>query len=389
MKHALFLALRYMLYYRVRTVVLVVCVSVAMFLPLAVHSLVGYYRRVMVGRSERTPLLIGAKGSAYDLVLNTLYFRGRLEQKLTMVQVRQVRQGALAEPVPMYVRFTAGQCPIVGTTLDYFAFRGLKLRRGTLPQVLGDVVLGAAAAERLGLTVGGRLLSDQEKLYDMSSNYPLLMRVVGVLAESGTADDRVVFADIRTAWIIEGIGHGHTEARRVTDPTLLTSVTEQNVVMSAAVTQYNEVTADNLDSFHFHGDERGYPVSAIIALPHDDKSATILNARYRLSPDAQAVVPRKVVAEMMDIVSRVMQFLNAIFLTVLASTALLLLLVIVLSLRIRRRELQTLFKIGCSRWAVFSVQAGEIALLLAVSIATAGVLLGGAMWYVVRFDVLL
>ena len=34
MRHALVLALRYMLYYRVRSVLLVVCVSVALFLPL-------------------------------------------------------------------------------------------------------------------------------------------------------------------------------------------------------------------------------------------------------------------------------------------------------------------------------------------------------------------
>ena len=389
MKHALLLAFRYTAYYRVRSAILVVCLSIAIFLPAAVHLLVGRYNRIMIERADRTPLVIGAHGSVYDLVLSTLYFKGRLRQHLTMAQVDVIRDGGLATPVPLYVRFTAGGRPIVGTTLDYFQFRELRARHGTLPQVLGDVVLGAAAARRLGLGVGDKLLSDDEKLYDISSSYPLLMRVVGVLEESGTADDLVVFADVKTTWIIEGIGHGHLDARSVTDPAMLRGASQDNLVMSGAVVQYTEITAEDLDSFHFHGDEETFPITAVIALPRDAKSATILKARYRLAEDAQAVVPRKVVRQMMDIVFRVKRFFDAVFAMVLASTVLFLLLVMLLSLRIRRREFQTLHKIGCSRSTVFALYAAEITLLLMASLAVAGAAMGGLVWYVARFDVLL
>ena len=389
MKHSLLLACRYMSYYRVRSAILVVCISIALFLPLAVHVLVGYYNRVMIQRSDGTPLVIGAKGSVYDLILNSVYFKGRLDPDLTMHQAGEVQRSGLATPVPMYVRFTAGGLPIVGTTLDYIQFRRLEVADGTLPQVLGDVVLGATAARRLGLTVGDKLLSDEEKLYDISSNYPLLMNVAGVLRESGTADDLVVFTDVKTTWIIQGIGHGHADARNVTDPMMFRAVSQGSVVMSAAVVQYNEITPEELDSFHFHGQESEFPLTAIIALPRDPKSATILRARYRHSEDAQAVIPREVVREMMDIVFRVKRFFDAVFLMVLVCTALFLVLVVLLSARIRRREFQTLHKIGCSRWTTFAVQAAEIVLLLVVSLAVAGGLLGGLMWYVVRFAVLL
>ena len=389
MIHSLAMAFRYMRYHGVRTVILVVCLSVAWFLPLAVHLLVSYYNRIMIERADETPMVVGAKGSAYDLVLNTLYFKGRLEQRLSMAEARTIRAGGLATAVPMHVRFTTGGTPIVGTTLDYFAFRKLTVARGSLPRILGDVVLGSAAARRLGLDVGEKLLSDQEKVYDISSNYPLLMHVVGVLAESGTADDLVVFTDVKTTWIIEGLGHGHADARRISDPSLLTGVDGTNIVMSAAVMQYNEITPESLDEFHFHGDDREYSLSAIIALPHDAKSATIFKARYRLSEDAQALVPTRVVEAMMDIVSRVKRFFDAVFAVVVASTGLFLLLVVLLSLRIRRREFQTLHKIGCSRSTVFALQAAEIVLLLAAGLLVAGCMLGGMMWYVVRFDVLL
>ncbi len=389
MKHVLLLAFRYMAYYRVRSTILVVCLSIAIFLPLAVHVLVGHYHRIMIERSDATPLVIGAKGSALDLVLNTLYFKGRLPERLTIAHADAIRRSGLATPVPIYVRFTAAQQPIVGTTLDYFRFRELKPKQGTLPQVLGDVVLGAAAARRLGLGVGDKLLSDQEKLYDISSSYPLLMRIVGVLEETSTADDLVVFTDVKTTWIIEGIGHGHVDARRVTDPMLLRGGSEGNLVMSGAVVQYHEITPEQLDSFHFHGDRSSFPITAVIALPRDAKSATLLKARYRRSEDAQAAVPRKVVEEMMDVVFRVQRFFDAVFFMVLVSTGLFLVLVMLLSLRIRRREFQTLHKIGCSRSTVFALQAGELLLLLAIGLAAAGVLLAGVIWYVVRFDVLL
>ncbi len=389
MRHTLLLAFRYMAYYRLRSAILVVCLSIAMFLPAAVHVLVGYYNLIMIDRADATPLVIGAKGSAYDLVLNTLYFKGRLEEPLNMQQVADIQRDDLATPIPLYIRYKAGGQPIVGTTLDYFYFRELKVERGTLPQMLGDVVLGATAAERLGLGVGDKLLSDQEKLYDISSSYPLLMRIAGILEETSTADDLVIFADIKTTWIIEGIGHGHTDARSITDPTMFRSVSEGSVVMSGAVVQSNEITPEDLDRFHFHGNEAEFPVTAVIALPRDAKSATRLRTRYRHSDDAQAVVPRKVVEEMMDIVFLVKRFFDAVFLMVVASTVLFLVLVMLLSWRIRSREFQTLTKIGCSRMTVFAIQTGEIVLLLAASSAIAAAGLAGLIWYVARFDVLL
>jgi putative ABC transport system permease protein len=92
---------------------------------------------------------------------------------------------------------------------------------------------------------------------------------------------------------------------------------------------------------------------------------------------------------MMDIVFRVKQFLDSIFVMVLVSTGLFLLLVVLLSLRIRKREFQTLSKIGSSRSTVLAVQVGEIALLLLTSAILSAAMLGGLMWYVVRFGVLL
>jgi putative ABC transport system permease protein len=388
MMHAMPLAVKYLVHFRLRSAILLACLSAVLFLPLAVNLLVAHYHHQMIERAEATPLVVGAPGSDYDLVLNTLFYKGQIERSLSMRHADAIRESGLAALAPLYIKHTASGRPIVGTTLDYFERRGLKASRGHLPQSLGDIVLGASAARLLDLTVGDNLLSDDEKLYDISSSLPLRMRVVGVLKQSGTADDLVIFADLKTTWVIDGIGHGHADARNAGDPTLIQSVRENNLVLSAAVMQYNEITPDQLDSFHFHGDPRTFPITSLVVWPDDAKSATILAARLRADDETLLVQPRAVAEEMMDIVFLVRRFFDAVFTLVLASTVLLLALVVLLSLRARQREFETLHKLGCGRSTVLVIQACEWTLLVLASATLAAAASGVMMWYVIRFGAL-
>ncbi len=138
--------------------------------------------------------------------------------------------------------------------------------------------------------------------------------------------------------------------------------------------QYNEITADNIDSFHFHGDLSGYPVTALIAVPPDQKSSAILQGRYQSAELSQLVQPVAVMDELLDTILTVQSFIVAgaviVGLATLASAAL----VFLLSLRLRRREIETLFKIGGSRAAVGSVMLAEIAAVLLTSVVLAAAL---------------
>ena len=134
-----------------------------------------------MSRAVSTPLVIGAKGSALDLVMNTIYFGDQVPELITMAASARVDDTELALPIPLYVRFRARGNPVVGTTLDYFDFRGLKIRKGRQLALLGDCVLGATVAEALSLNPGGSLVSSPGTLFDLAGVYPLKMKVVGVL----------------------------------------------------------------------------------------------------------------------------------------------------------------------------------------------------------------
>jgi putative ABC transport system permease protein len=138
----------------------------------------------------------------------------------------------------------------------------LNPKQGGLFALLGECVVGSQVADELGLAPGDQLLTDRENILDIAGLYPLKMNVVGVLAPSRTADDQAVFIDLKTAWVIQGLGHGHQDLSQETDESKLLSRDEKSIVASAAVLPYTEITESNLDSFHFHGELDEFPLTS-------------------------------------------------------------------------------------------------------------------------------
>ncbi len=384
MRGILLLTWRYVAFNKVKSAIMIVCLTITLFLPLAAHVMIHHYEHDLMARARTTPLIVGAKGNRYDLVLKSLYFTAETPEAVTMAEVDAVNRDGRARAIPLHICFTARGKPIVGTWLDYFDFRDLAVADGTLPVLLGDAVLGHAVAAELELGPGDAILTDQTSLYDISAVYPLKMHVVGVLAPSGSPDDHAVFVDIKTAWVIEGIGHGHTDLTETDDASIILRKEEQEVVGSAAVVEHTEITDDNIASFHFHGDMADFPVTSIIVVPDSEKFATILKGRYSVSPMEQSLEPVRVIEELMGIVFRVKRFFDANFALICLTTFLFIVLVVMLSLRIRRREMETMFRIGCSRSTMVKLQLAELGIVLLVSLAMAAVLSGLLLRYAPR-----
>ena len=362
--HSFYLAWRYIVFNKFKAATLVACVTLIAALPLSLELLLDESERQLLSRAQTTPLLVGAKGSALDLVMNSLYFDDEVPELISMKAVDQLAASGLAYPVPLYIRYSARSFPIVGTTIDYMDFRGLELAAGRQMALLGECVLGATVADTLGLQPGDTLISSPETVFDLAGRYPLKMKVVGVFKRSHTPDDLAVFTDLKTTWVIEGLVHGHQDVSQVRDETLLMQRTESGVVASPKLFQYSEITMDNIDSFHFHGDAGAYPVTAVIAVPHDVKSSTILRGRYLQDTAVhQILLPEKVIDGLLQNIFRIKNVMDAVIVIVSTATLAALVLVFSLSLRLRQRELNTIFKLGCSRSTVASLLAAEVLII--------------------------
>jgi putative ABC transport system permease protein len=369
-KDSLYLAWRYLTHQPAKTTLLVLALTTFLGLPMVMRAMSSVIQRSLLARAEATPLLLGKKGSSLDLVIESLYFQPKGVEALTAADVTEVDATGLAQAIPLRTGLMSRTFPLVGTTLDYFSFRDLSLSSGRMLATLGECVLGAEAAQELDLGPGDAVTTSPSTMFDLAGVYPLRMRVVGVLAQAHGPDDRAVFVDLKTAWIAEGLGHGHQDLATAAGDVLLKSKNDVTTA-NAKLVQYNEVSEANLDSFHFHGDAERYPVSAVIAVPANEKSGVLLRGRFLDDSTRQLLRPAQVVEGLNDQIFRFERVLRIIVSTVGAATGLMFLLVMLLSWRLRADELRTMERLGCSRFKAMQIMGAEVFLMVGTSVVAA------------------
>ncbi|MFO0941272.1 MAG: FtsX-like permease family protein [Pirellulales bacterium] len=359
--NTLLLAWRYTRFHLRRSCILVAALAIMIFLPLATRWVTRTFEAKAIARAQQTPLIIGAKGSRFAVALHALYFRGESPTAMRYDEFQRVNDLDIATLIPLHSRFRASGKVIVGTTAEYFKIRQLFVEAGEPMSRLGDCVVGASAAKDLGISPSDKLLSESDNAFDLSGAAPLRMRVTGILQPSGTADDDVVFCELSTAWIMEGIGHGHAFTND-------DSGEHKHSASQRNLSQYQEVTDENIKSFHFHGNRSKNPITAIIAMTDSEKSTTLLQGKYiDSSQPYQAIRPVEVIAELMEVVSRVRGLFEIGIISLFVAAVLLMSLVMLLSIRLRERELRTMYLLGCTRMKMLQIVATELGLILLVS----------------------
>ncbi|MCA9124569.1 MAG: ABC transporter permease [Planctomycetaceae bacterium] len=378
MSDLFYLAWCYLNFHRVKAVVLICATTLIVYVPVALNTLISESASAITSRATATPLLVGAKGSPLELVLSSLYFESDSPPPLHFSEVDRVRHSKLARAIPLDIRFQTRHSPIVGTSLEYFTFRGLGLKHGRKFHMLGECVLGARAAQIAGVKPGDTVMSKPENVFNFAGTYPLKMHVVGVLEPTGTPDDLVVFVDVRTTWVIEGLGHGHRNLKPSAEQESSGSFNYEKPVTHSTVTQFNEVTSENEASFHFHGDMQSFPITAVIAVPNDSKSATLLEGKYFGEEEvAQIVRPVSIMRELLHTILTVQRYVVLAGCLLVASTLGTMTLVFMLSVQLRRREMATIRMIGGTRWRIAALVATEI-----VSVLTVGTVFAAGLAYI-------
>lgn len=368
MKQSFYLAIKYLMYYKFRTLVLIVSIGLILFLPIGLQRLIVESEEQMLLRADATPLVIGAKGSSTDLVINTLYFEQDDIESIKLSKIKELNNTQLGYAIPVLSIFKAREYPIVGTDLDYFSFRNLTLKEGRNLQYVGECVIGSDVSEKLNKVPGDYLVSSPENFIDLAGVYPLKMKIVGVLNASNTSDDKAVFTDLKTNWIIMGLGHGHQDLKDVKDPTLVLKRDSTKVTASSKVFMYNEINAENLDSFHFHGGLEDYPITSILFVPNSLKSSTILRGRFEAKEfSEQIAVPTMVVENLLLTIFRIKRIFNMVFLLVGLATLIIISLIVILTLRLRKEELFTMFTIGSSKFKTMEIIGFELFLMVLFS----------------------
>lgn len=362
-----------------RTLLVLLALTITLVVPLCSELLMGRYDGEMRARAAASPLLAGAKGSPFDLVLETLFFRNSSQSPVDYAFFEDLRRADKGLVIPMHLGHSIRKHPLVGTSPEYYEQRGLVPHVGHLPQLVGDVVLGAKVAQALAAHPGDVFFSDPPKLYDLTRPASMRLLVVGVLLPRGTADDGAVFSAVETAWALDGHYHGHADAKTIseTQPDLVISKAPGRVSFSGALINQNTFDIAGAKDFHLHGATGHLPLSSVLIFPRDQESHTILKGRINSRGPYQAVSPSTILDDLLGIVFKIKHLLDRLGLLLGAATLALVGLVVALSLRLRKTEMQTLDALGAPAGFKLRLVGLELGLIL---ISAAVLATGLSLW---------
>lgn len=167
------------------------------FLLLVSHQLNKAFERDLAG----IDVVVGAKGSPMQLILSGVFHIDVPPGNVPLQAVKALEQHPLvAAVIPISLGDNFRGFRIVGTSPDYLTHYRATLGQGGLWTAPMQVVLGATAARKLGLTLGDRFVGSHGLGAGGHSHGDSPYRVSGILAPSGSVLDRLILTDIASVW---------------------------------------------------------------------------------------------------------------------------------------------------------------------------------------------
>lgn len=144
-------------------------------------------------------MIIGPSGSSTQLAMNTMFFT---EKPLGTISYEYVEKLEKDMRVNKVVPFTMGDsynaAKIVGTTADFL--EGKEVKDGEMFAEKFQCVVGAAVAEKYSLAIGSQLITSHGLTGEGHAHESNPLTVVGILKETKTAYDNVIFTPLETVW---------------------------------------------------------------------------------------------------------------------------------------------------------------------------------------------
>jgi putative ABC transport system permease protein len=208
------LALTYLRSRPLITVLTVASVALGLALATIVLMLSHQTQQMLSTETSRWDMVVGAKGSPLQLVLNSMYYLDQPTGNVNISVWQHLQTDASVETIlPLNMGDSYLGWHIVGTVPAFFDGRhavsgGSLLASGRLFAKPFEVVVGASVAAQQQLHLGQQIISSHGwmKSDDFHTQFPYT--VVGILAPTGSNVDRAVYTDYHSAWIV----HAHPDA---------------------------------------------------------------------------------------------------------------------------------------------------------------------------------
>lgn len=294
----------------------------------------------LVRATEPFDLIIGAKGSPVQLVLNTVFLQDTPIGNIGADLVAELAERpGVAAAIPMGFGDNYRGYRIVGTTEAIFNQRTgvegppwLQMAAGRAFHAPFEAVVGAKAARDLGLKVGDQFTSVhglsafEQSLAHRHNPY----KTVGILKSLGGPYDQAILVSMESIWHIHdpaGQGRGAGEP-------------------SETATGY---------AAHEEHDEQEHGVTAILVKPKGYADAMRLYQQFQRENRAQMVFPAQVIIQFFDMMGQGEQVLQLIAVLVIAMTLLTVALTLYWAANSRSKEQAITRAIGANAGDIFRI----------------------------------
>ena len=285
-------------------------------------------------------LVVGAKGSPLELVLNSMYHVGYPNGNITLGEVKAFfnpKHPIVESAVPLSLGDSYRGYRIVGTTADLLDWYGGSVAQGRLFTADFEATIGAEVAGKNNLKVGDTFRSSHGIIDEGADRieHEDVFKVVGITEPSGTVLDQIILTTNQTYW------HSH------------------------------EAHGDN-HAGHDHAGHAGHDHSSAGSLLEEDpaKEITSLLVRYKNPNSFQALnFPRNInentellaanpayeISEVRRQFDNGQQLLGILVVAITVVSALSIFIALFTSLRERRYELALLRVLGAGRAKLFGL----------------------------------
>jgi len=146
-------------------------------------------------------LVVGAKGSPLQLILASVYHIDFPTGNIKMEEAQRISRNRLVKQViPLAMGDNVQGFRIVGTNHDYLSLYEVSFAAGKAWEYPFEVILGASAAQALGLKLGDSFTGSHGISVGSHDHDQQQFKVTGILAPTGKVVDRLVLTSIESVW---------------------------------------------------------------------------------------------------------------------------------------------------------------------------------------------
>ncbi len=193
------------------------------FLLLVSHQLSQAFERDLAG----IDVVVGAKGSPMQLILSGVFHLDVPPGNVPLQAVKALETHAMvASVVPISLGDNFQGFRIVGTSPAYLTLYQANLKQGRVWAAPLQVVLGATAAQKLGLGLGAQFAGSHGLGAGGHAHGDSRYTVTGILAPTGSVLDRLILTDSASVWQV------HEDATALDDEDRKVMQDEREVTMA-------------------------------------------------------------------------------------------------------------------------------------------------------------